>query len=216
MNFDTLKQDALSKKDKSSIGKWDKKIINLCKKINSKKNYYTTSSCSGRIVLIEDKGKKQSGLFGFVSHDLISLNDIKKTLKKLTSLRSDINKKQLIKKARVNRVLVGDFGRVRSGATINNYIYKQEPCILHVACKEFKDAEVLLKKAQLAGWKRSGIIATGNKFVCELLSTEKLEFPIVVRGKILVEDVFLKEIVKKSNKNLVKSWLKIQRLFELM
>jgi tRNA wybutosine-synthesizing protein 3 len=81
-NFQQRKQDILSKIDKSSIGKWDEKIISLCEKINSKENYYTTSSCSGRIVLMIDQEKKVEDLFLFVSHDKISFKKLKEELEK--------------------------------------------------------------------------------------------------------------------------------------
>ncbi|MBU0958929.1 MAG: hypothetical protein KKB31_03205 [Nanoarchaeota archaeon] len=189
LNFEKLKQRALSKEDKSSKANqrfalnrpsvanpkeyWDYKIRALCESINSKEEYYTTSSCSGRVVLIEDEDKKGPGLFYFVSHDKITLKELKKEL-----------------------------GRIKKG----DVRFKQEPCILHVACKTLNDAQKLLKKAQSAGWKRSGIISSKEGFVCELMSTEKLEFPIISNGKILVGDDFLKIVIKKSNENLKKSW----------
>lgn len=79
-SFNQRKQDILSKLDKSSIGKWDEHIISLCKKINSKENYYTTSSCSGRIILMIDQEKKGKDLFLFVSHEKISFAELKKQL----------------------------------------------------------------------------------------------------------------------------------------
>ena len=42
-SFNQRKQDMLSKKDKSTIGGWDEKIVELCEKINSLENYYTTN-----------------------------------------------------------------------------------------------------------------------------------------------------------------------------
>jgi len=158
--------------------------VNLCNKINKNENYYTTSSCSGRIVIMVDKEKKESGLFKFVSHDLISFKELSKNLEK-------IKLNSLIK-------------------------FKQEPCILHVVCKSLEDAQGLLSKARLAGWKKSGIISLGNKIVVELNGTEKLEFPIIKNGKILVGEYFLKVLVKKSNDNLKKSWKKIEKLEKLL
>lgn len=78
--FQKRKKDILSKSDKSSIGKWDKKIEGLCDKINSLENYYTTSSCSGRIILMIDAEKKGKDLFVFVSHDKISFEELKNEL----------------------------------------------------------------------------------------------------------------------------------------
>jgi len=181
-NFLQRKKDILSKKDKSSIGKWDKKIKSLCNKINSLNNYYTTSSCYGRIMIIKDKEKKSPGLFEFVSHELLSFNKLKKELKKI---KSDSK-------------------------------FKQEPPILHVACRTLEDAEKILKKAQSAGWKRSGIISLRKNIIVELLSTEKLEFPLVKNKKIIVSDGFLKIALKKSNENLKKSWKKIKKLEKLL
>jgi len=90
--------------------------------------------------------------------------------------------------------------------------FKQEPPILHIACKSLSDAQDLVNKARTSGWKRSGIITTEKKFVVELISTEKLEFPIMQKNKLLVEDEFLEIIAKKSNDNLKKGWKKIDKL----
>src|SRR3989339_790664 len=70
-NYPQRKKDVLEKLDKSSVGGWDEKIKDLCDKINSLENYYTTSSCSGRIIVMVDQDKKGPGLFEFVSHDLV-------------------------------------------------------------------------------------------------------------------------------------------------
>src|SRR3989344_4894109 len=86
MPFDSFlrrKTSVLSKSDKSFIGKWDEKIIPLCNKINSSPNYYTTSSCSGRIVLMIDQNKKSHNLFLKISHELISFNWLKNNLNKI-------------------------------------------------------------------------------------------------------------------------------------
>lgn len=181
--FEQSKQDILSRKDNSAIGTIDEKIIKLCKKINSLENYYTTSSCSGRVLLIVDKDQKAGGLMLKTWHDEIFFSELKRELQKI--------------KAKEIR-------------------FKQEPCILHVACRDLKTASEILKKAQAVGWKRSGIISIERKFVVELMATEKLEFPIIHDGKILVENNFLKIIVKKSNENLKKSWMKIEKLRKLI
>jgi tRNA wybutosine-synthesizing protein 3 len=102
---------------------------------------------------------------------------------------------------------------VKSTATI---LFKQEPCGLHVATKTLNDAQNFLDKAKLAGWKKSGIISSNKRFIVECFSTENLSFPIISGGNILVDDNFLKIIVKKSNENLKKSWKKIDKLTNLI
>ncbi|MBW2966012.1 hypothetical protein KY342_02835, partial [Candidatus Woesearchaeota archaeon] len=52
MQFENQKKTFLKKIDKSKKGGIDKEIIPLVNKINNSRNYYTTSSCSGRIVLL--------------------------------------------------------------------------------------------------------------------------------------------------------------------
>lgn len=89
--------------------------------------------------------------------------------------------------------------------------FKSEPCILAVSCDNLEDAEKLMKLAQESGWKRSAIISA-SRFIVELMSTEKLEFPILDKGNILVDDNFLRIIVDESNKKLEKSWEKIKKL----
>ena len=181
MGFQQQKEKQLEMKDNSSIGKWDEKIAELCEKINNKKEYYTTSSCAGRIVLIKKADKKQEGLFLFRAHGKVSFSEIKRELEKVKE---------------------------------NNEIiyFRQEPCILHVACKTLGDAQILLDKAKFVGWKNSGVMASNKRVVLEMRSTEHIELPIIKNKKILVSDEFLKILVDEANEKLEKTWKKIQNL----
>jgi len=179
--FNRRKKAVLSKKDKSSKGDWDEKIKGLCDKINLLEDYCTTSSCSGRILVMKDEDKKGSNLFLAVWHVLI---DLEKFLKSLPKEKAGLNLK-----------------------------FKQESPILHVACRDLDSAFKLLDKAQKVGWKRSGLIGDGkNHYIVELVSTEKLEFPLTKNGRMLVDEEFLKIVLEKANENLKKSWEKINKL----
>lgn len=180
-NFEKRKKDVLSKVDKSSKKSWDEKIIKLCEKINSLENFYTTSSCSGRIVLIIDEEEKRNDLFVKVWHEEIGFEELRRELEK-------------IKKGKIK--------------------FKQESVIIHVACKNLESSLKFLKKIRSVGFKRGGIISGNrNGFIIEIIGTEKLEFPIIEKGEILVSEEFLKIIVKKANENLKKGWKKIGKLF---
>jgi tRNA wybutosine-synthesizing protein 3 len=179
-NFNQRKKEILSKKDKSSKQSWDEKIIPLCEKINGDENYYTSSSCSGRILVIKDCDKKGPNLFEFVSHDFVDCENFLKSLPK--------------EKAKLNLK------------------FKQEPVIIHVACNDLDSANELYEKAKLVGFKRSGLVSWNKNFILELNSTEKLEFPIIENGKLLVDEIFLKKVLDISNKNLKKGWDKINKL----
>ena len=54
-NFEKQKRIATSGVDFSRKGSIDVKIVDLSLFINSEKDYFTTSSCSGRIILFDDK-----------------------------------------------------------------------------------------------------------------------------------------------------------------
>ena len=71
MTFPNEKKMYLSKQDKSRKGDIDQKVIPVLETINSKDNYYTTSSCSGRVYLWTGTGKKNETEWLKVSHELI-------------------------------------------------------------------------------------------------------------------------------------------------
>ncbi|MFA5953017.1 MAG: tRNA wybutosine-synthesizing 3 family protein [Candidatus Pacearchaeota archaeon] len=214
--FEKRKKDILEKKDKSSKGKWDEKIISLCEKINSKKEFYTTSSCSGRVLALIDFDKKVSNLFLYVSHDKIEFDEFKKELINLcTSKIPPTNpptthpKSSNLKTFKLLQMVNNNSVSKNPNKTI---IFKQEPCGLHVACQTLEKAQELLTKAKLSGWKKSGIISSEKRFIVEMFGTGKLEFPIIKNGKLLVDDGFLKIVLKKANENLEKSWKIIEKL----
>jgi len=87
--FDNEKKNCLNKKDKSIKKTIDKDIEPLIDLINSLDDYYTTSSCSGRILLIEKKTDKKKDIrFAFAEHKKANFNAIKQSLKELP--KSDI------------------------------------------------------------------------------------------------------------------------------
>lgn len=175
--FQQRKQEVLAKIDKSSKKSWDKHILELCEKINKSSDYYTTSSCSGRILIMIDQEKKAQGLFLKVSHELVE-KDFFESLK--------------LPKSAVK--------------------FKFEPAILHVACRDLKSAESLMKTGQKAGWKKMGAISFGKNIIVEFIGSDKIEFPLAVKGKFLVDKNFLNLVLEKSNNNLKKGWDKLENL----
>jgi len=85
MGFDKEKKEFLSKKDKSRKGSVDNKIKKLVNKINSLPDFYTTSSCSGRILILAlpKSNKKNKVQHLFVSHRKIKFIQIEKIIRKL-------------------------------------------------------------------------------------------------------------------------------------
>jgi tRNA wybutosine-synthesizing protein 3 len=183
MSFEKQKKDFLIKKDKSKKAKIDsiiKKLINL---INSLPNYYTTSSCSGRIVLLEKKSdKKQDSKWLFVKHDKVDFREIYKVIKKI------------IKKNKYD------------------IWFREEPLILHVCCKSLQDAKNLLNIAR-GIFKRTGIITINKKIIVEVIGTEFIDTLIIRDNKLLIEKDYLDVLVKEANKKLMKNYRHLKELY---
>ena len=82
MGFDEDKKNILEKTDKSKKGSIDFAIKPLCDLINSKSNFFTTSSCAGRITIskISDSGKKNTLEWLLVSHEKVDIKQVNDAL----------------------------------------------------------------------------------------------------------------------------------------
>jgi tRNA wybutosine-synthesizing protein 3 len=219
--FNQRKKDILSKKDKSSRGKWDLRIISICDKINSFENYYTTSSCSGRIIVMKDEEKKGPDLFKFVSHDLVDFDGFWKFINencfcggKMPTQTRTFNSETIVS-GRIEHSRPPICKKFSKKINVkSNLKFKQTAVILHIACRDLESAKFILEKGLKVGFKKSGIISLGKNIIVELNLSEKLEFPLIEKGNLLVSEGFLKKVIEKANKNLEKGWKKIENLFE--
>ena len=176
------KNQQFLKEDRSIKQSWDNRILKLCEKINKSENYYTTSSCSGRVLILINDEQKKDDLFLYCSHDLLSFKEIKEEIEKI---------------------------KIKT----NNLVYfKQDPVILHIACRNLEYAQKIHDLAKESGWKKCGIISTNNRYIVEISGTDKLEFPLINKGKLLVDDEMVKLIVEESNRKFQRSWEKIEKL----
>lgn len=183
MTFENQKKTFLAKLDKSKKGSIDKEIRPLVDLINKNPNYYTTSSCSGRIVLLSKKSeKKQEAEWLLISHKSIDLSAVKKALSNIPE---------------------------------NEVWFRFEPLITHVAARTIEDAQKLIDNARAVGFKRSGIQSTRKKIVIEIASTEIIDAIIADKGKLLVDEDYLKILIEKANKKIEKNKNKIKRFYTL-
>ncbi len=190
----TNRENALKKlEEHRKKGLVDEDVIFLLELINAYPFMYTTSSCSGRIVLMyvppsekkyecERIGKRHYE----VSEDVV-----------VDSLRKRLE------------------DRRREGYVI----LKQEPPIIDIAVKDMESAQKLLSAGRAAGFKNSGIKSynpkRGYEALVELWSTERLDVP-VARPDYVVPEEYLRRVVRLANKKLLRSKLKLQRLYELI
>lgn len=180
--FVRQKLNQLSRQDFSRKGSIDKPVENIVKKINKNDSYYTTSSCSGRIIILTDE-KKHKTKWQFVSHNKITLNELKKSLKSLPE-----------------KLLW----------------FRFEPMILHIACKTIEDAQNIIDKAKSAGFKHSGIMASGKRIMAEIRGTDFISAIISRNKKSIVNENYLKILIAEANKKLKRNLIKIKKFEKIL
>lgn len=161
-------------KDNSPQGFIDEDIKALLDKINANANYETTSSCSGRIVMLVSQ-KKDKSEWLFKSHSPVTAEEI------LSNLPED------------------------------KVWLMQEPMILHVKCSSFEAAGEMIKRANSAGLKVSGITSVKN-FLVEIRDMNRID-TILKKG--LVSEGYIRLLVEEANKKLLETKGKIKRLEKL-
>ncbi|XP_028831686.1 tRNA wybutosine-synthesizing protein 3 homolog isoform X2 [Denticeps clupeoides] len=147
--FGQWKKQCLGKVDFSKKGSVDEDIGHVVSFLNERENYFTTSSCSGRIVLVDGVPdspdvRKQNCSWLFVSHGKCATEDVVSALRKSS----------------------GDA------------VLKFEPFVLHVQCKRLEDAQLLAVRSTHClevplGHK--GEILVSEEYICFVVSIANLK-----------------------------------------
>lgn len=187
MTFDQQKQKYHEElhsglRDKSKKGFIDEEIVALVETINNCIEYYTTSSCSGRILLYSTSPdrKKNETKWLFVSHTLV---------------KEEEEIKELLMKTHEDIVF-----------------FRFEPLILHIVCRDLGAAERLLQKCNAAGLKHSGAISLGERIVVEIVGNDRLDAPVANGGNILITGEGLSYYVSDANEKMRRNFERIERL----
>ena len=194
---ETLNQLSASINDKSPKGSVDQPIAKCIEIINRHPEYFTTSSCSGRVAVFCEGsrgGKARDGYWLFVSHDPISVST--------ADLHSQLQQK---------------IQQPTDSCTFDDrYIYfKFEPMILHVECASVDAAQRLYSCVYQLGFRNSGISIAKCKFVVAIRSSLKLDAPIAVNGKWIVEhdpQSLLEHLVRIANAKFDQNFAKLREL----
>ncbi len=162
-------------------GEVDKAILPIIRYVNSLEDFYTTSTCAGRIVLLQDLGSKKEDFHVERWHRKIKFSELKKSLEKLP-----------------------DKGATR---------LIQESGILHMVARNSENGTLLLKIALASGFKHSGFqVFKEPRFLVEICSSERIDVPIALNGNLIVDEKYLKYLVKLANEKFLKSQKKLKRL----
>ena len=180
--FEAEKRRALERLHKEGA---DDDIVGLIELLNGFDDYFTTSSCSGRVILIciPEIGAKEEAEFIAKWHREVSKDEVLKAI----GMWKDVD---------------GEL-----------WLMSQSP-ILHVSCASIEKAKQLLSLAIASGFKYSGIKSiTMKRVMVEIMSTERMDVPVGKGGVIFCSEPYLDFIVSKANFMLERGRSKLSRLY---
>ncbi|KAG7393676.1 tRNA methyltransferase tyw3 [Phytophthora pseudosyringae] len=202
--FAQLKRESLRKlqamEDKSPKGCIDEPIVDMIKTINAHPDYVTSSSCSGRIAVF--CGEAATGNGNDSGTDLIT-----KGGKWLVAEHATITLDQLVAALRSPDA---------KSSTSNMIIFKHEPFIMHVVCRDLDAAKELLQWGIASGFRESGVVLGNRKVMCAIRTTANgLEIPLGRSAEhLLVDEEYLRWVVDIANQKFEANKRKTDRLFE--
>ncbi|XP_070774609.1 tRNA wybutosine-synthesizing protein 3 homolog [Enoplosus armatus] len=184
--FSRWKRQCLNKLDLSKKGGVDEDIEHVVSLLNGREEYFTTSSCSGRIILIDGAPvssgvQKHNCVWLFVSHQKCQSDDLVS-------------------------------GLARSGG---DAVLKFEPFVLHVQCMRLADAQLMHSVAINSGFRNSGLtVSKTGKIITAVRSTHGLEVPLSREGKLLVEHEYICFLTQIANQKMEENLRRIQRFYQ--
>ncbi|KAM4623321.1 tRNA wybutosine-synthesizing protein 3 homolog [Polymixia lowei] len=184
--FSQWKKQCLNKLDSSKKGSVDVDIVHIVSLFNSCENYFTTSSCSGRIILIDgapesSEVQKQNCVWLFVSHQKCNSEDLMSGLSRSS----------------------GDA------------VLKFEPFVLHVQCRRLEDAQLVHSVAVNSGFRNSGLtVSKTGKIITAVRSTHGLEVPLSHQGKLLVSQDYIHFLAQVANQKMEENLRRIHRFYQ--
>ncbi|XP_069029377.1 tRNA wybutosine-synthesizing protein 3 homolog isoform X1 [Embiotoca jacksoni] len=189
--FSQRKQQCLNKLDVSKKGSVDEGIQHVVCLLNRREEYFTTSSCSGRVILIDGSPErshvqKKNCVWLFVTHHKCTSDDL-------------------------------ICGVARS---TGNSVLKFEPFVLHVQCRNLENAQLMHSVAVDSGFRNSGLTVgkTGKiitvRFETAVRSTHGLEVPLTHEGKLLVEHEYIHFLTQTANQMMEENIRRIHRFYQ--
>ncbi|XP_072525256.1 tRNA wybutosine-synthesizing protein 3 homolog [Salminus brasiliensis] len=186
--FEQWKQQCLNKLDGSRKGSVDGGVAHAVSLLNSSERYFTTSSCSGRVILIDQVSdctavQKQNCSWLFVTHEKCRREDVAAALE----------------------------------TSSGDAVFKFEPCVLHVQCRMLEDAQLLHSVAINSGFRNSGVtVGKKGKIIMAVRSTHCLEVPLSHRGRVLVSEEYIDFLVGAANNKMEENLKRIERFYNCL
>ncbi|MCK5561605.1 MAG: hypothetical protein KAJ51_13465 [Thermoplasmata archaeon] len=207
--FDSEKNEAMDDfKLPLEKGLIDQRVIPVLDIINAHKDYYSTSSCSGRSMVIElayPGAKNESTILG-KWHDKLSKSELE--------------------------------GSISKWKNFQYLYFLAQSAIFHVIARDLNSAIQLRNIGESAGFKYSsirsikpikqssdiyspGITEKYSKLpdarvTVELLSTERLNIPLGKDGLVMVDNAYIDLIIELANNSITEAHNKVKKLVETL
>ncbi|XP_076923026.1 tRNA wybutosine-synthesizing protein 2/3/4-like isoform X1 [Bidens hawaiensis] len=184
MEFERRKKATLAtmtspEPDKSPKGDIDAPLIPLLNTLNSHPSYFTTSSCSGRISILSTpnaatnaavKKKAKGGNWVFITHEP------------------------------ADPISVQNLIFTQNQENQENLVFRFEPLIIAVECKDVLSAQKLVSLAISCGFRESGITNVNSKRVIVAIRCSiRLEVPLGETNNVMVSKEYLDFLVGIAN-----------------
>ncbi|PRP78295.1 hypothetical protein PROFUN_13829 [Planoprotostelium fungivorum] len=213
-----------NKDDRSRAGKADEDILSFLDTVNSKKNIYTTSSCSGRAIVTQSPGDGYSIDWMYVDHrgELPEGEDIVYQI--LQPLLSDETPTESVEAPGAVTAIEDEENNDGEHHTRKPPVarkvkgveiwFKMEPPIVSVSCSDVSTAQNLLDLARSdASLKNCSIRSTNNRHVMvALVDTHRIEAPLAIDGRVLVSREYVEKLFAAAREKLKKG----RARFEMM
>ncbi|CAN8022203.1 unnamed protein product [Ixodes persulcatus] len=208
--FAKEKREILQAADLSRKGAIDARIEHVVEHLNAHPQYYTTSSCSGRTVLLSEVREASFSPGSAIADNVGRLLLSKPNLQ--DSSGDTVRKKGCVW-LNVSHELLGQ-GELELSLSSHtgSAVLKFEPFILHVRCHTLEDARKLLATSIGAGCRNSGIMIskTGSVHVA-VRTTLSMEVPLSQNGNLLVSAQYLEFLRSEANAKMAKNWARLER-----
>ncbi len=151
--------------------KIDPLMVSISKFVEKTAHYFTTSTCSGRITLMdlnEDESKKEN-VFYRKWHSMVTFKEVWKAIEEYS--------------------------------TQGNLWLRQDAFVYVIGTNTWENVKQIIRACQEAGVKRYGVHHfEDEKILMEIFGTQNMSIPLITKGKMLANKDAVKEWVKIANR----------------
>lgn len=151
--------------------KIDPLMIAFCQFVAKTNHYFTTSTCSGRITLMDlnENETKKENVFYRKWHRKVKKNEVWKAIEEYSGK--------------------------------GNLWLRQDPFVYVIGTDSLEHAKIIFRACQEAGVKRYGIHHfEPEKIIIEIFGTQHMGVPVKIKGKEIVGKESIQEYVKMANR----------------